>query len=684
MTTFNVPIKVDDGDSNQRINRFELALAKAEKQSDELTAAIKRMGDGTRSLSSIMTSAFEKSIAGVTQALQREQAMLTSIRGDLQRFTQEHQTLDSMLKRNVISLNEYTAALARSRASAGMGNPMSAVSLPSAPKAGGAMGAIGGHIASMAGPAAAAGMVASAFTQELEKIGQHERTLDAAANSLLRYHWTMKDARSALSDHIALSQQLGVSVRDEIAAFDGVEGAMSTMATTKRQLMDITRNLSMVMISEDKAVENVARVMETMEFAMQRGIIEGRELKTIMKEFPPIAEMWRNALGKSNAEILDMAKSGQLGRAEIQQMIMAFEDGSAVMPKFAERQLDVKQVMESQGVTFFEAYHMVEKHRASIEDSMKPLDDYEKQLRAINATLNDVIATSANIEAKLDAADVRYVTDSFAAQHGKIMKALTDGVKQYEQAAARAAREQEAWNEQMRKMAEIEIPLRNIGDGRGHRSGIFADSQTDFSMIAQQPDPFAGRFQESIDLEQLANDIQKSNDALQGFDKAWSDLSANMEQGVMQQVQRLGDELADLFMTGEFGWRSMIDAMIKDMTRLAIQQAVMFGFKSAFPTLAGSAGLDFTVQGYSAGGPARVDTDSVFLGMRVSPNERVIVQTPGQRMRDSDAAPMSAPAPRVTIVNQHDPRALLDALDSPEGATVINNLQRRFPGAFRR
>src|SRR5436190_2004415 len=218
------------------------------------------------------------------------------------------------------------------------------------------------------GPAAIAATSLGAISAEIERWGQHEVMIKNAANAMLRFRDNIADARAAVDEQVKASQLLGVTVNDQIEAFDAVSDAAEGMALTHGQLMDITRNLSMVMIHEGKSMADVGQVMEQLQFGMAKGSLEMRELKSIIKGLPEVADMMAKSLGVTRGELLAMAESGKLGTRQIIAMMQGFENGAEISKKFAERQLDIKEVMEQQHVSMYEAILIVGEHKQAVMD----------------------------------------------------------------------------------------------------------------------------------------------------------------------------------------------------------------------------------------------------------------------------------------------------------------------------
>lgn len=716
--SFNVPIKVDAGDAPQKIKGVGDALAETERKSDALSQACKRLsqsfGDIGQAIAEKMNRTISQAVRGfgsMNEALQREDAWLTKLRGNTRGFAADMQTLDSMLKRNVITLREHQAAAAQARLSAG-------IALPTAqPGLGATAGnALLGQVAGIAGPAAIAGASLNAIKNGFDEVEKKAQDMREATASMLRFKDSIEGARESAERMKSMSNLLGTDLKTTTAAFLDVADAASELGLSERKIEDITRSLGMIMKIEGKSIGDVGTVMQQLEFAISKGTISSGELARMMKQFPPLAAIWREEFGGTTKQLLEAADSGQLAKLGLDRLLTSIRTTPEVVDKMTKSSMVTLDAWSAVNGELFKVHNELEKLKGQVHEqpdaNRQLIDSWGDVERSGNILARGVEFLTEKVKQLRkaledpwgNAANNFSTTGTLISEAmGKVNLVFDAGekiVKKYKDGLRDAAAEQKRWAEEIKKIHELDkkTRLRNVGNSALDWSRVGAT--VDAIEIAPQPDPTArfnalggvessGFFNNASEAEKMlaiANGIAdaaaRGTDKVSAFDKAWGELSSNMEQGVLQQVTRIGDELANAFMTGEFSARKMVDSIIKDMTRLAIQQAVLFGFKSAFPSLSGSAGLN-VVPRFAAGGAGRVDTDSMFVGLRMTPNERLIVQTPGQQMRDRESSAPAAPPQAPVVVNQYDPRALLQVLGTREGATVIHNILREYPGLRR-
>ncbi len=701
--SFDIAIKVDPASSEQKIAGVERALDKLEAKGEKVGPALTR---GIRESS----TAYEKAKSPVdvfSRSLDHEREILERIHGPMLQLERDVQALDALHRKGAISAKQYADALGKSRSAAGVGDPTSAISLPGglnmkALQTDGqkVIGHLSGELMAMAGPAAAAAAGISAISEALERLDAHNRMIANATNQMLRFHDSVGAARDAVGEQVEASKILGVTVHEQIEAFDAVSDASEHLQKTHGQLMDMTRNLSMVMIHQGKSMSDVGVIMSTMQLGMEKGSLEARELKGIIKEYPEAADMMAKSLGTTRDGMLTLAKSGQFTAEKIAIAMRGFEDGSEVSKVFGERQLDINKVMEDQHVGWVKATEIVLKHKSAVEEMTKAFDPYEAKLRKINEALNGVILASASMEDKLNKADVKFVQDSFGAIHRKNLKAVTDGLKAYndglaesEKRLAEIKRLSDGWaksaTDDLVKQLESEVESergRTMFDDAGisDMSTSISSAQLGATALAAAAEDYEASIQ---DVHLAAAMAVADHEAMQAKIFDTTELMASAF-GSME------DALVGFALTGKFSFSGMVDSMLADLTRLIAKQLMaaalskLIGGGSTNNPVAAIAPLTNLFQlGFATGGSFMVGgkggTDTTPVSFMASPGERVTVETPAEVMTGSQQSGPAA-APRIQVINSFDRRELLQALDSPEGATVVHNIIRKNPGLLKR
>jgi hypothetical protein len=140
--------------------------------------------------------------------------------------------------------------------------------------------------------------------------------------------------------------------------------------------------------------------------------------------------------------------------------------------------------------------------------------------------------------------------------------------------------------------------------------------------------------------------------------------TSDLERTIENSFDNAGDALADFVTTGKLSFRDMINSMLRDLARLAIQKAIVDNLTGAISGLF-SGGGSANVGGLQTGVPinlppataftaasgadfivgGRGGTDSQRITGMVTPGERVTVQTPAQQRRGGMTVNLTINAP---------------------------------------
>jgi hypothetical protein len=163
---------------------------------------------------------------------------------------------------------------------------------------------------------------------------------------------------------------------------------------------------------------------------------------------------------------------------------------------------------------------------------------------------------------------------------------------------------------------------------------------------------------------------------VQKLDQEWVLLFGNME-----------NALANFLNTGEFGFRKMVDSMLRDISRLLAKQIILGGLgfamggNSGNAIAMGAAALGGAATGFDGIVPgAHPGVDKTTFAARVTPGERVTITTPKQQARQARGGGRGG----MTFVNAYDPRQVADMLNTPAGRRAMADATRINPGIVTR
>lgn len=171
------------------------------------------------------------------------------------------------------------------------------------------------------------------------------------------------------------------------------------------------------------------------------------------------------------------------------------------------------------------------------------------------------------------------------------------------------------------------------------------------------------------------------------------DLGKNVQNFVVGAFDKATDALIEFATTGKFEFRAFVADLLKQLAKLALQQAIAGAFSAAFGGGGGAGGIFGGLFGGGGGGaPAAQNgldtviggsggTDSQLVAFRGTPGERVQVTTPGQQNQPTQ--PIVVQAPPVNITNVQNPDDIPLGIESAEGEQAVLNVLSRNSEAIR-
>lgn len=184
---------------------------------------------------------------------------------------------------------------------------------------------------------------------------------------------------------------------------------------------------------------------------------------------------------------------------------------------------------------------------------------------------------------------------------------------------------------------------------------------------------------EFLAKERMEDPFVKSMTALRA---QATDVSGAMEAMFTNAYSNIENSIVQLVTTGKASFKSLVDSILADLTRLLVRQGIMAivgALGGGPPAAIGSyAAADKGLFGFASGGSFMVGgsggTDSQPVAFRATPGERVTVETPEQQ---AASARDGGSGGRLTIMNVIDPSMAIRALDTPEGGRLIVNAIRQ-------
>jgi tape measure domain-containing protein len=193
--------------------------------------------------------------------------------------------------------------------------------------------------------------------------------------------------------------------------------------------------------------------------------------------------------------------------------------------------------------------------------------------------------------------------------------------------------------------------------------------------------------------------MEVNTDVISGFQRGFlklgleiSDFASLAEKTITNAFKGMEDALVSFVTTGKVNFKSLVDGMLADLTRLLARQALMGMLQSMANSGGGGAGMlgqiagafgvtgDAGAGGVSAAAPKRALGGPVSPGMDYMVGERRAEMfrpaQPGHILPQIQAAQPAQEAP-ITIINVASEEEALAAMGSSEGQRIIRNEVRK-------
>lgn len=358
--SLDIAIKVDPGDSAARIDGVTAKLSAAEQRARAAGAAMSEVGKAFQAIGNSIRDAFTRaaevndrlirqgqplvqSFGKIREQLLREKQVLEQIRAPQQQYFDRLTSLDKLLERNMISTREYADEVKR------MNQEIDGVHAPAhgdgggGGHGGGILGAIpGGHMVTGLAAGGIAGFATEGLSTVIESIGKiGEAARESAekmremrdtyveiANEARKFSDGGHTTNQVIADQQSLSHDLHSNLEQTIGVYDAVHDGSEELNLTYSEQLRLTRSLGEAFQLANKPLGDAGGLMAKLSYAMASGQISAGELSTIMKQVPPLADLWTKHFGVSRTELARLVESGKIGVDQLAGALI--EDGSKI------------------------------------------------------------------------------------------------------------------------------------------------------------------------------------------------------------------------------------------------------------------------------------------------------------------------------------------------------------------
>ena len=389
-----------------------------------------------------------KSFAALAEAIKREHDMLDNIRGPAQRYAQDLQTLQSLMRSGKISAAEYTDQLGRMRAELGKSQAKPGESFG---------GKLGGALGSFRGAAAVAGVAVGA-SQILELTGEFQN-LQNRLRFLTGGDLPKTNALFAEMQRLARDTRAELSTTTE--GFVKISLATKSLGLTQTETIKFTERLNKAIALSGASTTNAQAAMLQLSQGLSAGALRGEEFNSVLENAPVIIQTIAQQLGVTTGQLRQMAFDGKLTS---QVVIDAFTRAGASIDKdFANTIPTVQQSMSQLKNEFIVSVGEIDKATGASKvfgEALVAIGDAARQTTSIikeidaelnnlggNGSLKDIL--SGSIFKKAESLGIKEVLfegliqktqklfgvteeatqaqDDFAKSHGAVVLALMQG-----------------------------------------------------------------------------------------------------------------------------------------------------------------------------------------------------------------------------------------------------------------
>lgn len=425
MAGFTVEIKAQDSSESTiekvrtNLTATDAAAAKASQSIDGMRDALGRFTSGQAAAQSTSTwavqaaqnaDALTASYDRQEAALDRLNAPLAQYRSAMQNVDTEIDALDQLMADGRISTKEYADEVSRLNSElakvkpggAGAAKPMS-----SATGLGGAGGAgedesglnLGGMMSSL-GPA---GQMLASFTTGIGGAVAGTIALGMAiihlgdeytelTNRVARFADGQHSADDIVSDNLKAAGEVHASLSSTVDLYGKVAEGAQAMNLTEAETINMTKNIAEASQLAGKGMDGAGEAAQRLAYMMESGAVTTRDLRSLFREFPAIADAFTAATGKSRTELMAMATDG---RINITQLMGSLTQAGTISGQFASQN-------ETVAAAFGHVKDEVSMTVGKLVDQSGVLDSLKDLIPAVTQAIKDATASLSDMKPVLE------------------------------------------------------------------------------------------------------------------------------------------------------------------------------------------------------------------------------------------------------------------------------------------
>jgi hypothetical protein len=316
----DIPITITGAD---KLKSTETGLAGVEAAGERAKTVLAALGrDGSPALEKIRqsTQAATTPFDGLVAALKREQETLDKIQKPLRELAEGHETLDALMRKGMITAEQYTEKLEKLEQAAGK--------TPKEGPTGGLESGVGVAGAVIGGGVGAEIVEMGKKFGEIIEAGNRVRDMYIGMqNASIRFTDSARTTDTVIDEQSKLAEELHSTFGPTVELYGRVKEGSDGLNLSHKEQIELTKALGEEVQLAGRPLGDAAGLMSRFSFSMQTGHIETRQLTQIMREVPGLVDVWEKAFHKSISAILADVKAGKTGPEELVQAIARSGEG---------------------------------------------------------------------------------------------------------------------------------------------------------------------------------------------------------------------------------------------------------------------------------------------------------------------------------------------------------------------
>lgn len=462
---------------------------------------------------------------GMSPEFQRETEILTRINGPMREYEADLAALNALLEKGAVDMGTYERELEKvqQRASRGLGPVQGPVQQHATPgnhgegageQIGGVLikqfGTVGELIETVAksGPLMFAGLAAGSVALTHELISQHDEWAKLQ-NSVLSYTEDGRTVNQVLEQQISMSRELHASLEATIELHSKLRDLTSELNLGSRRQAELAKEIGQAVVGTGGSAEQAQRLVQDLSLTLSTGVVHGRELNTVFKGFPEIADGITESTGKTRQELYALANTGQFSAA---QLLSAFDK---MAPRMEGRVKALNSTISGQ------MEHMYQDIKLGISNTINRVSD-----DAYDSAVGPNLPHAAEIRAQ----------ERFQKQKADVEKQIKQERERIEHISPLAATGGQLGislgrlpKEQVEAADELRIRMREVGITI---VDAFDAARSKAMLFSAELDQLKG----SDDAKQIAIDVKRIYDAMYGADNKIQD-QINLWHDLTDQVR---------------------------------------------------------------------------------------------------------------------------------------------------